>query len=152
MFVAQLRVVNKVLRLLCKLRWYAHYLRIYCLWSPFYDVLFGRLFDQPRRRTIELLDLRPGDRPLIPSIGTGLDLHRVPVGISVVGADVSTEMLDKARSKTEGDVMMLKMDAQTLGFADGSFDAVLLILILGVVPNGSDSSSPSIWSMWAWHN
>jgi hypothetical protein len=36
------------------------------------------------------------------------------------------------------------MDAQTPGFVDGSsLDAMLLNLILRVVPNGSDLSSPS---------
>lgn len=61
-------------------------------------------------------------------------------------------MQDKARLKTQSDVMILEMDAQMPGFAAGSFDAALLNLILSVVPNDSDSSTPSIWSMRARHN
>ena len=117
---------------------YQRNLRIYRLWAPVYDAFFTRVFDRSRRRAVELLDLQPGERLLIPGIGTGLDLPYVPAGVSVVGGDISPEMLDKARSKVDGrDVTLLEMDAQALEFPDASFDAVLLNLILSVVPDGA---------------
>lgn len=113
-------------------------LRIYRLWAPIYDAVFARVFSQARCRAIELLDLRPGERLLIPGIGTGLDLPYLPTGVSVAGTDISSEMLIKARSKTnDHETTLLKMDAQVLGFADHSFDAVLFNLILTVVPDGA---------------
>jgi ubiquinone/menaquinone biosynthesis C-methylase UbiE len=112
--------------------------RIYRLWAPVYDAFVTRVFDRPRRRAIELLDLQPGERLLIPGVGTGLDLPYVPPGVSVVGADISPEMLAQARPKAAGrDVTLLEMDAQALDFPDDSFDAVLLNLILSVAPDGA---------------
>lgn len=114
-----------------------HNLQIYRLWAPVYDAFVTRVFDRPRRRAIELLDLQPAERLLIPGIGTGLDLPYVPAGVLVVGTDISPEMLDQARPKATGrDVTLLEMDAQALEFPDSSFDAVLLNLILSVVPDG----------------
>ncbi len=112
--------------------------RIYRLWAPIYDVAVTRIFDRPRRRAVELLNLQPGERLLIPGVGTGLDLPHVPAGVSVVGTDISPAMLAKARPKARGrDVTLLEMDAQALNFPDGSFDAVLFNLILTVVPDGA---------------
>lgn len=111
--------------------------RIYRLWSPAYDIVFGRTFQQSRRRAVALLDLQAGERLLISGVGTGFDLSYLPAGLSVVGADLSAEMLGKARRKANPqNVNLLKMDAQALGFREASFDAVLLNLILSVVPNG----------------
>jgi len=111
---------------------------IYRLWSPLYDIVFGHTFQQPRRRAVKLLDLQPGERLLISGIGTGLDLPYLPAGLSVVGADLSSEMLSRAWLKVNcHDVSLLKMDAQDLGFRGASFDAALLNLILSVVPDGA---------------
>jgi ubiquinone/menaquinone biosynthesis C-methylase UbiE len=110
---------------------------IYRRWAPVYDMLFAHALDRPRCRAIELLDLQPGQRLLIPGIGTGLDLPYIPAGVPVVGADISQEMLSQARPKTSGhDVALLGADAQVLSLSDASFDAALLNLILSVVPNG----------------
>lgn len=47
-------------------------------------------------------------------------------------------MLRKAKDKAKGrDVSLLEMNAQALEFPDGSFDAVILNLILSVVPDGA---------------
>jgi ubiquinone/menaquinone biosynthesis C-methylase UbiE len=112
--------------------------RIYRLWAPFYDLLFRPVFARTRRRAVELLTLKPGERLLIPGIGTGLDLPLLPHGVSVVGIDLSKAMLKHARSKVERqDIILLNMDAQQLGLPDASFDAVLLNLIVSVAPDGA---------------
>jgi ubiquinone/menaquinone biosynthesis C-methylase UbiE len=113
-------------------------LQIYRLWAPVYDAFFTFIFGQPRRRAIGLLNLQPGERLLIPGIGTGLDLTHIPARVSVVGTDLSPQMLAKARPKAASrDVTLLEMDALALDFPDSSFDAVLLNLILSVVPDGA---------------
>ncbi len=113
-------------------------LRIYRVWAPVYDLVMGPFSGRARQQAIKLLDLRPGEQLLIPGIGTGMDLPLIPPGVSVVGVDISGEMLAKARLRIDGrHVTLLQMDAQALEFADGSFDAVLFNLILSVVPDGA---------------
>lgn len=113
-------------------------LQIYHLWAFVYDTWIPLLYGRARRRAIALLDLQPGERLLIPGIGTGLDLPHIPTGVSIVGADLSPDMLAKAKAKTQNrDVTLLEMDVQALDFADASFDAVLFNLILTVVPDGA---------------
>jgi phosphatidylethanolamine/phosphatidyl-N-methylethanolamine N-methyltransferase len=113
-------------------------LRIYRAWAPVYDLVMGPFSGRARKQAIKLLDLRPGEQLLIQGVGTGMDLPLIPPGVSVVGVDINREMLAKAQLRIDGrPVTLLEMDAQTLDFADGSFDAVLFNLILSVVPDGA---------------
>jgi len=113
-------------------------LRIYRAWAPVYDLVMGPFSARARQQAVKLLDLQPGERLLIPGVGTGMDLPLIPLGVSVVGVDISQEMLAKAHLRVDSrQVMLLEMDAQVLDFADGYFDAVLLNLILSVVPDGA---------------
>lgn len=109
----------------------------YGLYAPFYDLIAGRL-DRGRRRVIEMLRLQPGERLLIVGAGTGLDFPYLPPNVLVTAVDLSPAMLRKAedRARDSGlEVNCSVMDAHNLHFQDGSFDAVLLNLILAVVPN-----------------
>ena len=113
-------------------------LRIYRAWAPVYDLVMKPFSGRARQQAIKLLDLRPGEQLLIPGVGTGMDLALIPPGVSVVGVDISREMLASAFLRINGrHVTLLEMDAQALDFADGSFDAVLLNLILSVTPDGA---------------
>jgi phosphatidylethanolamine/phosphatidyl-N-methylethanolamine N-methyltransferase len=113
-------------------------LRIYRAWAPVYDLVMGPFSGRARQQAIKLLDLRPSEQLLIPGVGTGMDLPLIPPGVSIVGVDISQEMLAKAFLRVDGrQVTLLEMDAQTLNFADGNFDAVLFNLILSVVPDGT---------------
>ncbi len=113
-------------------------LKIYHRWAPVYDVLFRSVSEQARRRAVTTLDLRSGERLLIPGIGTGLDLLYLPADIAVVGVELSPAMLAQAQKKMNGrDVTLVQGDAQQLDFPDASFDAVLLNLLLTVVPDGA---------------
>ena len=112
---------------------------IYKFWSPVYDLLFDRLlFAAGRRRTFELLQLRGMERVLLVGIGTGADLTYLPQEIQAVGADLSPEMLLKAKKKLSGtgSRFLVQADAQCLPVQDESFDVVILSLILSVVPDG----------------
>ena len=115
-----------------------HNLKIYRRWAGVYDAWMPLLYDRARRRAIETLNLQVGERLLIPGIGTGLDIPHLPTDISVVGGDLSPDMLAKAREKAEGrDITLREMDIQSLDIPDNSFDAVLFNLILSVVPDGT---------------
>ncbi len=111
---------------------------IYKWWAPVYDKVMGPFAGKPRRRAIELLKLQPGDTVLLSGVGTGLDLPHVPAEVKAIGIDLSPEMLRKAQSKANGrNVTLCEMNAQALEFPDGSFDVVILNLILSVVPDGA---------------
>jgi ubiquinone/menaquinone biosynthesis C-methylase UbiE len=94
-------------------------------------VTFG-LLSKTRRTLAARLDLKPGDRCLYVSVGTGLDLpffaERVSLqAIEFVGLDLSREMLLKCRKKIlrrwpgPG---LVQANAERLPFADGAFDVV----------------------------
>jgi len=109
----------------------------YGLYAPFYDIV-GRRLDRARRRSIELLDIQPGERVLIPGAGTGLDLPHITPAADVVAGDISAPMIEKAqrRAKDLGmDATCRVMDAHDLEFPDASFDVILLHLILAVIPD-----------------
>lgn len=93
-----------------------------------------------RQRAIQLLDLKRGEQVLIPGVGTGADLPLLPEGVDVTGIDLSPEMLAEARLKLDrrpAAVKLIEGDAQTLLVEPGSFDAVILNLILSVIPDGN---------------
>lgn len=113
---------------------------IYRLWAPVYDSTVNHFFMSGRKRALELLDLKPGERVLIVGVGTGADLPLLPEGIDVTGIDLSPEMLAKARLKPVSNLSSVKLiegDAQTLLVDEASFDAVILNLILSVIPDGN---------------
>ena len=113
-------------------------LTTYRLWAPVYDYVMRPVYGRARRRAIELLNLQPGEKVLIPGIGTGLDLPLIPAGVQLTGIDLTPSMLEKARLKADGRAVKLAvMNAQKLEFESSSFDAVILNLILSVVPDGA---------------
>lgn len=114
---------------------------IYRLWSPVYDRLFDRFFAAPgRRRAMQVLDLRPGERVLLVGVGTGADLPFLPPGACAAGVDLSPEMLARARAKLPllgREVTLIQGDAQSLPVDLEGFDAAVLHLVLSVVPDGA---------------
>lgn len=119
--------------------------RLYSLYAPVYDWVVR--LASVRREAVESLHLEPGDRVAILGAGTGADLEHLPAGVHVVAGDVSTGMLRRLRrrarevgagaSAVSGPVVEVRhLDAHDTGLATGSFDAVLLHLIVAVVPDG----------------
>jgi len=109
----------------------------YTAYAPFYDLVARRL-GRGRRRAIELLDVREGERVLIVGCGTGLDLELLPRGAQVTAVDLTPAMVEKTRARAAALGMTIDarvMDAAALDLADGTFDCVLLHLILAVVPD-----------------
>jgi len=76
---------------------------------------------------VERAALRPGRLALELGCGTGLFLERVArSGATLVGIDVSVDLLGRARSRTAplANVRILEGDAHRLPFPDATFDAV----------------------------
>jgi phosphatidylethanolamine/phosphatidyl-N-methylethanolamine N-methyltransferase len=109
--------------------------RIFWWLSHVYDrVTINRWFERPRRREFELANIQATDRVLLVGIGTGLDLPYLPQDATVVGIDLSPAMLARARAKiTSPATSIAIMDAEHLGFADATFDVILMNLVLSIV-------------------
>jgi phosphatidylethanolamine/phosphatidyl-N-methylethanolamine N-methyltransferase len=110
----------------------------YTVWAPFYDAMVGAVgFASARRKSIEQLGLRHGDRVLIVGAGTGLDLDYVPAGVEITAVDVTPAMLrrlTRRAARMQRGVSASVMDARHLQFPDASFDAVIMHLIVAVMP------------------
>jgi ubiquinone/menaquinone biosynthesis C-methylase UbiE len=112
-------------------------LNIYRRWAGVYDALFGPLFARARHRAIAALDLQPGERLLLPGVGTGLDLLYLPPDVTAVAGDFSPAMLARALEKAQSRHRLHQQDAQRLPLPAACSDAVLLSLIVSVAPDGA---------------
>jgi ubiquinone/menaquinone biosynthesis C-methylase UbiE len=96
------------------------------------NLLTGGSISRLRRLLAERLALKPGNRCLYTSIGTGLDLpylgERVRLSeIELVGLDLSLEMLRQCQKKLrpiEQTTMLVQANAERLPFPDHAFDVV----------------------------
>jgi phosphatidylethanolamine/phosphatidyl-N-methylethanolamine N-methyltransferase len=105
----------------------------YTIWAPHYDKVTK--FPAERRRSIELLDLKTGERLLIIGCGTGADIPFVPPGVEVLAVDLTPAMLAEARAHARPGVTFRQMDGHALDLPDGSFDAAILHMVLEVIPD-----------------
>jgi ubiquinone/menaquinone biosynthesis C-methylase UbiE len=111
---------------------------IYRAWAPVYDAVLGRFFLPGRKRAIQALDIKPGEKVLLVGVGTGADLPLLTTGAIATGIDLSPEMLQQARDRlplSGGGVTLIEGDAQQLQVEPASFDVVIFSLILSVIPD-----------------
>ena len=113
--------------------------RAYRRYAGGYDLYFGQILQPGRRAIIERMHCRPGERILEVGIGTGLSLRLYPPQVQVYGIDICTEMLCRAKARVLREEMpqaagLCRMDAERMGFADGSFDKVVAMYVVSVVP------------------
>lgn len=109
----------------------------YTLFAPIYNLVVWPIRSM-RRRSIERLHLNAGERVLIVGAGTGLDLDYLPTGLNITAIDLTPGMLKRLQRRAARLGLQIDsrvMDGQKLDFADGSFDAVILHLILAVIPD-----------------
>ncbi|PQO23711.1 SAM-dependent methyltransferase [Rhodobacteraceae bacterium WD3A24] len=110
----------------------------YRRWAPVYDNTFGRFTGRGRARAVEYLNTRTGSL-LEVGVGTGLSLDGLAPHLDITGIDFSQEMLEKARAKVARQGLthvrdLRRMDARELDFPDGSFDTVVGMYLISVVP------------------
>ena len=108
-----------------------------------YEPLWQDQLADARRALLDLASARPGQQVLDVACGTGLVALAVaqavgPAG-SVLGTDLSGAMVAAAARRAQdrglAQARFLRMDAEALALADGSFDLVLCALGLMYVPD-----------------
>jgi phosphatidylethanolamine/phosphatidyl-N-methylethanolamine N-methyltransferase len=111
----------------------------YRRWAPVYDHTFGRVAAEGRKHAVEIINQGTG-RVLEVGVGTGLSLPAYSQKLEIVGIDLSPEMLEKARERVAAEGLsnvtgLREMDAGDLKFADASFDTVVAMYVMTVVPD-----------------
>lgn len=110
----------------------------YTLYLPIYDFIADRIFRKYRKRSVQLMGAKPDDAILILGAGTGLDLPYLQGHTNLTAIDITPGMISKLKQRAEKLHIPVKaqmMNGQQLSFADASFDAVILHLILAVIPD-----------------
>ncbi|MBI3447412.1 MAG: methyltransferase domain-containing protein [Acidobacteria bacterium] len=100
-------------------------------------------WDRFGRRTVERIDLRPGERVLDVCCGAGASAlpaaERVGAGGHVLGADISERLLALARAKATSRGLRCAefrlADLEHLGVPDESFDAVVCVFGIFFLPD-----------------
>lgn len=111
----------------------------YRRWAPVYDNTFGRVAAEGRKHTVEIINQSTGS-VLEVGVGTGLSLPAYRRQLEIVGIDLSPEMLAKARERVAAEHLtnvkgLYEMDAGDLKFPDASFDTVVAMYVMTVVPD-----------------
>ena len=114
--------------------------RAYDRLAGVYDFFFGPILQPGRVRAVRAIQSKPGLRVLELGIGTGLTAPLYSPDWTVVGVDLSPDMLEQARKRiTElgltKTVTLLEADGAQLPFDDESFDVVLVPYVMSVVPD-----------------
>jgi len=114
--------------------------RLYSFYSPFYDHVFGLLLGPGRRQAFHYLDRRPNQKILEIGVGPGSTLEYYPRNTHLVGIDISSSMIHRAREKAanlnSGSFFEFQvMDATHLDFPDNSFDVVMAAYVITTVAN-----------------
>ena len=110
----------------------------YRRWAPIYDLTFGKIAEAGRKNAVRIINRRRG-RVLEVGVGTGLSLPCYGSHLTITGIDLSPEMLAKAEDKVDRHNLanvagLHEMDAGALAFPDESFDTVVAMYVMTVVP------------------
>ena len=109
----------------------------YTIYQPGYDLVAG-IFHSFRKKSIEGLNLQPGEKVLIIGAGTGLDLEFIPEAVEIHAIDLTPAMIISLKQKAKQlgkSVEARTMDAHQLEYPAGQFDAIIMHLIVAVIPN-----------------
>ena len=117
--------------------------KAYARWAPVYDLVFGAVFEQGRKATIDAAEQHigpAGGRILEVGVGTGISLLNYSRSNRLVGIDISAPMLRRAQDRviehrlTNVEALVV-MDAKHLAVPDASFDVVVAQYVITAVPD-----------------
>jgi ubiquinone/menaquinone biosynthesis C-methylase UbiE len=104
------------------------------------------------QRTIDRLELQPGDRVLDVCCGTGASAIPAAIAVgptgSVLGVDVSEGLLGLAREKAQhlDNIEFRNHDCMALGLPDGRFDAIVCVFGIFFLPDMT-AALQELWRM-----
>ncbi|HUR43711.1 MAG TPA: class I SAM-dependent methyltransferase [Aestuariivirga sp.] len=106
--------------------------------APIYDNTFGKIAVAALKQTTGRANCFSG-KLLEVGVGTGLSLPYYKPQLAVTGIDLSPDMLRRARQRTakagsQNIEALLEMDATHLDFAEATFDVVVALYVMTVVP------------------
>jgi phosphatidylethanolamine/phosphatidyl-N-methylethanolamine N-methyltransferase len=111
----------------------------YRFYAPHYDRLFGAVLEPGRRALTDAVCALHPASILEVGVGTGLTLCRYPATSSIVGIDLSNDMLDIARQRaarlTDHSIHLAAMNAEAMDFPNACFDCVAIPYVLSVTPH-----------------
>ncbi|HQT88848.1 MAG TPA: class I SAM-dependent methyltransferase [Acidiphilium sp.] len=112
----------------------------YRRWAGVYDAAFGAVSRRARTAAVAAVNAAPGSHVLEVGVGTGLALPLYRRDKRIVGIDLSTEMLERARLRVQRERLdhvsaLLELDAQDTGFETGQFDVAVAMFVASVVPD-----------------
>ena len=114
-------------------------IRTYKRHAGYYDNLFGSILNPGRKLISQKMNNQASERVLEIGVGTGISLSSYPPHYSVAGIDLSPHMLLRAAHRVLAagltNITLYRMNAENIGFADGSFDKVVAMYVASVVPN-----------------
>ena len=118
----------------------ADVLAAYSRWAPIYDWVFALPFLTGRRAVARIINRLPAGRILEAGVGTGVALRRYADRHSIYGIDLSPDMLERAKARVAARRLahvegLEVMDASDLSFADQSFDAIIAMYVMTVLPD-----------------
>jgi len=111
----------------------------YARWAPVYDVTFGKIANAGRLAAVEQINKTSGT-VLEVGVGTGISLPHYQDHLEVTGIDLSLDMMAIARKRVEQEklshvVAIEEMDAGEMSFEDNSFQTVVAMYVMTVVPD-----------------
>jgi phosphatidylethanolamine/phosphatidyl-N-methylethanolamine N-methyltransferase len=114
-------------------------IKAYARWAPFYDMVFGKITTEGRRKAIAAVN-RVGGRALEVGVGTGIALPEYNRQMRITGIDVSSHMLERAHQRVKDENLthverLSVMDATKMDFEDNSFDVAVAMYLITVVPD-----------------
>lgn len=114
-------------------------LQAYKAWAPVYDTVFGMFLGAGRKHAVREIN-KSGGSLLEVGVGTGITLPDYSSNVKVSGIDLSPEMLAKAEERVRKHDLknvtdLQVMDAEDLAYPDQSFDTVVAMYVVTVVPD-----------------
>ena len=109
----------------------------YARWAPVYEIIATPTV--PARKIAAQRVNAVGGRFLEAGVGSGSALSLYHESVSLVGVDLSHDMLKIARDRVAKGLSnveaILEMDLMALGFPDGAFDGVVCMFTITAVPD-----------------
>lgn len=116
--------------------------KVYNRYTPIYNIAFNSCLQPGRKLATQFINtnLPSGAKILEVGVGTGLSLPFYNSQLEITGIDVAADMLSKAQLLVKNKRLhhvkaLLEMNAEFLKFPDHSFDAVVAMYVVSVVPD-----------------